>query len=220
MTNQPAAPSVDTNRHHELAPWRSPLSRALHRNRSQPFCRFLQLATLRTDGTPANRTIVFRGFLDTLAAQGNQLTFISDRRSEKTQQIQQNPDVEICWYFTKTREQFRISGQMTIVTAEATTAELKYARRQTWQKISEKARQQFDWPHPKAARTEDAEFDVPFPNEKEPLPDFSLLLLAPHTVDYLNLRGNPQDRVIYTRSRDKKEQSSTEHTWTTSLVNP
>lgn len=220
MTNQPTQPTVETHPKHELAPWRSPLSRALHRNRSQPFCRFLQLATLRPDGTPANRTIVFRGFLDTLAAQGNQLTFISDRRSEKTSQVQQNPSVEICWYFTKTREQFRISGQMTIVTAETTTAELSHARRQTWQKISEKARQQFDWPHPKAARAADAEFDIPFPDEKEPLPDFSLLVLAPRTVDYLNLRGNPQDRIIYTRSQDKEGQSNTEHTWTISPVNP
>jgi pyridoxamine 5'-phosphate oxidase len=45
-----------------LAPWRSPLSRALYRNRNLPYCRYLQLATVRPNGQPANRTVVFRGF--------------------------------------------------------------------------------------------------------------------------------------------------------------
>ena len=97
----------------ELAPWRTPLSRALHRNRAQPFARYLQLATVRGGGTPANRTIVFRGF----RGKSNQLMFIADRRSEKIEQLSDNPHAEACWYFTKTREQFRLTGQVALVTA-------------------------------------------------------------------------------------------------------
>jgi len=212
MTAHSPASRLDSQ--HELAPWRPLLSRALHRNRAQPFCRFLQLATVRSDGSPANRTIVFRGFLDTLPAQGNLLTFICDRRSEKITQIDQQPKVEACWYFTKTREQFRLSGEMTIVTAETNDNELANARTQTWQKISDKARQQFAWPHPKDTRTEEADFEPPFPDQKHPLPDFCLLLLTPYTVDYLNLRGEPQDRVVYTQS--SREDSH----WSERAVNP
>ncbi|MEL6814600.1 MAG: pyridoxamine 5'-phosphate oxidase family protein [Cyanobacteria bacterium J06598_3] len=113
-----AAPTIDAITE-ALAPWRSPLSRALHRNRAQPFARYLQLATVRPDGTPANRTIVFRGFL----ANTNRLMFICDRRSEKTHHTHQNPAAEACWYFTKTREQFRLSGQLTLITAETAGTE-------------------------------------------------------------------------------------------------
>jgi len=214
MTARDSASPFNLDSPHQLAPWRPSLSRALHRNRSQPFCRFIQLATVRSDGLPANRTIVFRGFVDTLPGQGNLLSFISDRRSEKIAQIQQQPNVEACWYFTKTREQFRLSGQMTVITADTSDQELTRTRTQTWQKISDKARQQFAWPHPKQPRLEETDFDPPWPDEKQPLPDFCLLLLSPHTVDYLTLRGEPQDRVIYTKSTNRNGN------WSECTVNP
>ena len=198
----------------ELAPWRSPLSRALHRNRAQPFCRFLQLATVRTDGTPANRTVVFRGFL----TDSNLLMFISDRRSEKIAQIQQNPPAEACWYFTKTREQFRLSGELTVVTADTSEPSLKAARSQLWQNISDNARLQFAWPHPKAPRQEDANFSPPPPGLQTPLPTFCLLLLSPHTVDHLSLRGEPQDRVLYRRVDQQLGEKDKQ--WSVSNVNP
>ncbi|NJL49732.1 MAG: pyridoxamine 5'-phosphate oxidase, partial [Leptolyngbyaceae cyanobacterium SM2_5_2] len=56
-----SAPSVSIST--ALAPWRSALGRALHRNRSRPYSRYFQLATVQTNGRPANRTVVFRGFL-------------------------------------------------------------------------------------------------------------------------------------------------------------
>lgn len=194
----------------ELAPWRSPLSRALHRNRAQAFCRFLQLATVRADGTPANRTVVFRGFLEG----SNVLMFICDRRSEKTSQAQQNPHAEACWYFTKTREQFRLSGQLAVVTADTVEPTLAQARQQLWQRISDNARLQFAWPHPKSPREEDADFSPPAPDSQAPLSTFCLLLLHPHSVDQLSLRGEPQDRTIYRRGDEADEK------WTVSDVNP
>lgn len=217
---------ADFDSKESLAPWRSPLSRALHRNRAQAFCRFLQLATVRPDGTPANRTVVFRGF----APKGNQLMFISDRRSEKTDQIGHNPNAEACWYFTKTREQFRISGQLQVVTADSVIAKdadseladsqqkdaLQQLRRQLWQQVSDNARSQFAWPEPKASRTDDASaFDSPKLDSQTPLDSFCLLLLNPSFVDYLSLRGEPQDRRLY-----KKATQSSAEAWTTADVNP
>ncbi|MEL6161589.1 MAG: Npun_F5749 family FMN-dependent PPOX-type flavoprotein [Cyanobacteria bacterium J06627_32] len=196
----------------ELAPWRSPIARALHRNRAQPFCRFLQLATLRPDGTPANRTVVFRGF----AENGNQLMFISDRRSEKIAQIDDNPNAEVCWYFTKTREQFRLSGQLQGITADSTDADLQQLRDRLWQNISDNARIQFAWPQPKAMRDPNSEaFSPAAPDPATPLETFCLLLLSPHTVDYLSLRGEPQDRILY-----KKKEDANSDGWTTVEVNP
>ncbi len=47
-----------------LAPWRSLITRALHHNRSLAYSRYVQLATIKENGFPANRTVVFRGFLE------------------------------------------------------------------------------------------------------------------------------------------------------------
>jgi len=209
--------------HVTLAPWRSPLSRALHRNRAVPFCRYLQLATVKLDGTPANRTVVFRGFL----AETNRLMFISDLRSDKTHQVQHNPNAEACWYFTKTREQFRLSGQLVLITAKSKGAH-QSARQQIWQNISENARRQFAWPHPKESRVTESRvpgsrvpepgaadaFNPPAPDEQAPPETFTLLLLSPHSVDHLELRGDPQSRHLY------QQESNELSKWSVIEVNP
>ncbi len=219
----PNPPPIDLE---PLAPWRPSLSRALHRNRSQPFSRYFQLATVKSDGMPANRTVVFRGFL----ANTNHLMMISDRRSQKTDQIYQNPNAEACWYFTKTREQFRLAGALMLVTADTQEPDLRQARQQLWQNISDNARIQFAWPQPKAPRTQaDDEaadeaadetadesdntraFNPAPPDEKTPLDTFCLLLLIPYSVDYLSLRGDPQTRMLYHQIGQ---------TWQTAAVNP
>lgn len=190
-----------------LAPWRSPLARALHRNRALPNARYVQLATVRANGCPANRTVVFRGF----GADTNQLKFVTDARSEKAQQIQRSPWAEVCWYFPKTREQFRLTGRLTLVQSNETDIDLAQARQQTWQELSDMARSQFAWPHPGHPRTITHSFDDTVPDKMNPLPDFCLLLLDPERVDHLELRGNPQNRQIYAR---------VDHTWMLTIVNP
>ncbi|PSN80900.1 pyridoxamine 5'-phosphate oxidase, partial [filamentous cyanobacterium CCP4] len=96
-----------------LAPWRSSLARALHRNRSRPYSRYFQLATVTAAGHPANRTVVFRDFLPNT----NTLTVVTDQRSAKVTDIAAHPWVEACWYFTHTREQFRLAGPIAVVGA-------------------------------------------------------------------------------------------------------
>lgn len=190
-----------------LAPWRSPLARALHRNRSLAHARYLQLATLRQDGRPANRTVVFRGFLDGT----NQLKFVTDARSEKFAQIEYSSWAEACWYFAQTREQFRLMGQLTLVSDRDDAPLLQQARLTAWQELSDAARTQFAWAYPGKPREGNSGFDVPVPDSKVPLPHFCLLLLNPERVDHLELRGNPQNRWIH----DRQGQA-----WTTQEVNP
>ncbi len=178
-----------------LAPWRSPLARALHRNRSLVYARYFQLATVRVDGRPANRTVVFRGFLDNT----NQLKIITDARSEKADQIDQNTGGEACWYFPNTREQFRLFGQLTLIRENCSEAHLLDARTRSWQELSDAARVQFTWSHPGAPR-EATEFNQPPPDPISPLPHFCLLLLDSTHVDHLELRGDPQNRSVYSFS--------------------
>ncbi|MFH7024311.1 MAG: Npun_F5749 family FMN-dependent PPOX-type flavoprotein [Heteroscytonema crispum UTEX LB 1556] len=191
-----------------LAPWRSLIASALHRNRSLVYARYLQLATIRANGRPANRTVVFRGFLQ----DSNQLKFITDARSDKVEQIQQQPWAEVCWYFPNTREQFRLSGCLTLVGKHDISA-LQQARITTWQELSDAARLQFAWPHPGKPRVEQPEaFEPPAPDSNQPEANFCLLLLDPVQVDHLELRGEPQNRWLY--NRDDNQQ------WSTQAINP
>lgn len=175
-----------------LAPWRSPLSRALHRNRSRAYSRYPQLATIRPDGRPANRTVVFRGFVpDT-----NRLTFITDIRSEKIQQLAVNAAAELCWYFTQTREQFRLGGNMEVITPLASDQSVHSIHQQTWENLSDKSRQQFAWPYPGKPRVQEGFEDITL-DFKTPLDTFAVLTLTPDSVDHLELKGDPQDRHQY-----------------------
>lgn len=180
-----------------LAPWRSSLSRALHRNRSRAYSRYPQLATIRPDGYPANRTVVFRGFqTDT-----NCLLFISDRRSDKIQQIDTTPHAELCWYFTQTREQFRISGKIALLDASISDDAVAQIRQNTWEKLSDNAKQQFSWPHPGKPRVSEGYETVEF-TEQSPPETFVVLSFAPEAVDHLELRGEPQNRYQYWQQPD------------------
>ncbi|MDH6060748.1 pyridoxamine 5'-phosphate oxidase family protein [Chrysosporum bergii ANA360D] len=191
------------------APWRSAIAAALHRNRSLVYARYLQLATVGENHRPANRTVVFRGFLENT----NQLKFITDSRSEKKDQIQKQPWAEICWYFPHTREQFRLSGCLTLIEVDHTEPILQAARIKTWQELSDAARLQFAWPHPGKPRVEVATaFEPPPPDFTEPLANFCLLLMEPIEVDHLELRGKPQNRRIYRRDEQQ--------IWSVQEVNP
>ncbi|WP_026735423.1 Npun_F5749 family FMN-dependent PPOX-type flavoprotein [Fischerella sp. PCC 9605] len=192
-----------------VAPWRSAIARALHRNRSLIYARYLQLATVRANGRPANRTVVFRSFLEDT----NQLKFITDTRSEKADQIQQQPWAEVCWYFPNTREQFRISGCLTLVNSDNSHPVLQQARNNTWQELSDAARLQFAWPYPGKPRVEEqTAFAPPQPDPIQPLPNFCLLLLDPIQVDHLELRGEPQNRWLYCYDRQEG--------WSSQAINP
>lgn len=185
-----------------LAPWRPILARALHRNRARAYCRYLQLATVNRAGKPSNRTVVFRGFV------GQALQMVTDNRSEKVQHVQTCPWSEVCWYFTVTREQFRIAGQLTLINAANDPEALRLA---AWQAMSANAHQQFYWPHPGELRAAETAFEPPAISTAQPPDNFSVLLLNPHRVEHLMLRGNPQNRYIY-------EQADGE--WEMKEVNP
>jgi pyridoxamine 5'-phosphate oxidase len=192
-----------------LAPWRSPLASAIHRNRSKPYSRYFQLATLNPAGYPTNRTVVFRGFLDD---RQNRLKMITDIRSAKIQDIEYQSLAEVCWYFTQTREQFRILGKLQLVTVQETNLDLQKARKITWHDLSDSARSQFAWPDPAQPKSEQSAFEIELLDANNPHDNFCLLLLTPHRIDHLQLKGDPQQRFLYNLQEDQ--------TWTNQAINP
>lgn len=188
--------------------WWPSLVLALHQNRHAPYSRFVQMATVRADGRPANRTIVFRGFLNDTP----RLTFVTDGRSTKAAELERSLWSELCWYFPVTHEQFRISGPTLLVRHDTLDPVLRDARRDSWRELAEVTRVSFTWPLPGAARDGRVPFPFAHPDPETPLSHFCLLILDPHEVDLLEINGNPQNRWIYRRTEEGR--------WNGAEVNP
>lgn len=173
---------------------------ALFQNRHAPASRFVQMATVSASGRPANRTLVFRGFLNGTS----QLTFVTDLRSPKTAELEQSPWAEICWYFPVTHEQFRIGGPITVVGEKSTDPGLLAARDQSWCALPEATRITFTWPAPGHPRDERVPFPTAHPDAETPLSHFGLLVLDPQTVDFLEINGHPQNRWEFRREQEDR----------------
>ena len=88
-----------------LPPWRPLIRAAQQREGRSPAARWLQLATVALDGTPRVRTLVFRGW-----GGPDQLDLLTDARSSKAPELEQQPAMEICWLMPKAKQQFRLRG--------------------------------------------------------------------------------------------------------------
>jgi len=188
--------------------WKPSLVLALYLNRHAPYSRFVQLATVRADGRPANRTVVFRGFLD----ESPQLTFATNAHSRKVAELGHCPWAEACWYFPVTHEQFRIGGPITLAGDDARDRASLDARRACWRKLADAVRLTYTWPAPGEPRADRVPFPTEHPDPEEPLPHFCLMILDPQEVAELELNGNPQNRWEYRRDEHGR--------WSGAEVNP
>lgn len=164
--------------------WREHLTKSLQHTRHQPESRYIQLATVDRAGMPANRTVVFRGIEDNGA-----LMVVSDTRTDKWQDLQHCNDGAVCWYFSKTREQYRFAVNAQCLTLASFPAVVE----EYWSRLSEAGKKQFFWGEPKTPR--DASQPLPMRSDTQDVPPhFGVIRLQVMTVDYLSLRGNPQYR--------------------------
>ncbi|KAI8145253.1 pyridoxamine 5'-phosphate oxidase-domain-containing protein [Fennellomyces sp. T-0311] len=113
------------------APWKTLLASQLKSNIELQgvTAAYASLATVRPDNTPANRTVVFRGFagedhrLET-GWKSELLVITSDKRSWKMKDIAANPTAELNWYMLGTQEQFRLHGRVHTVSSQDDCADL------------------------------------------------------------------------------------------------
>ena len=165
-------------------------------NNPAPHNCFAQLATLQggQEPRPAVRTVAVRFFLD-----DGRLLISTDMRSEKVAELAVNSNCELCWYFTETREQFRISGRAHVVSADDARCEAKLegAMQRTWDERSAAAQQSYTWPEPKRRLDEAVLYERKQP---EQIPaNFALLLIDVVSVDYLNIASHPHQRVAFSK---------------------
>lgn len=101
-----------------MAPWVPTFASALEselaaKDNSPPFTLFT-LATVDKDGYPHNRTLVYRGFLFDNQS-NNVLTFCTDKRMKKYDELRNNDKIEAVFYFEKIKKQFRFRGRARLI---------------------------------------------------------------------------------------------------------
>ncbi|KAG2485447.1 hypothetical protein HYH03_015825 [Edaphochlamys debaryana] len=132
-------------------------------------------------------------------------------------EIAANPHAEVAWYFTETREQFRLAGKLDIVDASSHNEELNKTRQGQWSYMSDALRQQFTWPEPgQPVATDPEAWTRPAPSKEEIPDEFVLLVLNVEEVEYL-LLGDPHRKVHYIRNAAGREGAPE---WAEAPVNP
>lgn len=173
--------------------WRPLLSASLDSNSHLNYASYFQLATVKPDGRPANRTVVFRGFVEGT----DKLQVTTDSRTHKIEEISHCPHGEICWYFTDSWEQFRIQGKLDIIGEKDTDPVRCLLREKVWFASSLRSRLQYLGPHPFVALSNTEVFKDSLDPCTGPVGTFCLLTLDPDQVDYLNLKTNR--RIVFKR---------------------
>eukprot|EP00243_Klebsormidium_subtile_P004119 TRINITY_DN17900_c0_g1_i1.p1 TRINITY_DN17900_c0_g1~~TRINITY_DN17900_c0_g1_i1.p1 ORF type:complete len:221 (+),score=59.30 TRINITY_DN17900_c0_g1_i1:140-802(+) len=188
-------------------PWRDAIEQSIEKNKELKYSKYVQLATVRPDGRPANRTVVSRGFVDGT----DQLQFTADSRSEKMTDVAHQPWGEVCWYFEDTWEQFRLLGLVGVIGCDEEDPCKQEARLKAWQAHSPKSLRQFVDPPPGRPRAPEEEFEGDPPNQEEgPVDTFCLVTLDPKEVDYYSLK----------EKRRKLYKLGEEGDWSEEEVNP
>ena len=169
--------------------WRQRLARSLHVSRSKPESKYVQIATYAPELGVQNRTVVFRGFVK----DSHILQCITEKDSDKYRALQFSKASEICWYFPKTREQYRLSVHTEFVDKD--TDELGL-RQQMWHNLSTAAKASFI--ANQALEVESNINSSSSENDNEAgkvlIPDnFILILCTVYAVDYLIL-SEPHQR--------------------------
>lgn len=180
-----------------LPSWHQELERALQAHCGMPESRYCQLATVDIGQLPTVRTVVYRGIEQTTG----DIVIHTDIRSEKVSHILACPKVQLCWYFSKTREQFRLSGEVKII---------RYGDKQheqmlqsQWDGLSDAAKQSYFGQTPGAILGLNDEHQTPCDGSRANTiahQNFALLLLSLRKVEHLQLTTTPHSRHLYDSS--------------------
>jgi hypothetical protein len=124
----------------KMSLWEASLKDIIVKNKRVVESKYISFTTI-SDGWPAARTVVFRGFHN----QDDKvyLKFISDSRSQKIDDIEKCKNVELCWYLTKNKDQFRIRGHAISIGIHHPDSKSLKLRIQSWNALSDGARAPF-----------------------------------------------------------------------------
>ena len=118
-----------------MPPWLSVIRSAQRKASNINSSRWIQLATIGIDNTPRVRTVVFRGWSELY-----EMEIYTDVRSQKSQELDLNNNVEICWLFSSCKCQFRFRGTARI--------DMGKEKLNHWNKLNGESKSMWIWPEP------------------------------------------------------------------------
>ena len=166
----------------------------------------MQLATVSPRGEPEVRTVVLRGVTN-----DGWPYLIGDARAAKQRALDAEPVAELCAWWARTQEQFRLRGTVRSIVGPQAADVWTERRRTLWQDQGAEGRRLFLGPDPGTPLEADArETDAaaegrsepgapPEGDPEDPPAWFSLYVLTPTRVERLVL-GPPHRREIYRRA--------------------
>ena len=180
-----------------MPPWFLHFVSAQEKESKSASNRFIQFATLGIDNTPRVRTVVFRGWTELY-----EMKILTDKRSQKFYELEINNNVEICWFFSKAKSQFRFRGKSIIDCSNDVSFH--------WNKLNEKAKSMWSWPSPRERFVEDIYNNINVSDNKNKSENFVLLKINILHVDQLLLH-----KPIHIRRQWKKSNN-----WLEERINP
>ena len=159
--------------------------------------RWIQLATVSPNNTPRVRTVVFRGWSDIY-----EMKIMTDKRSQKYNELETNNNVEICWLFPKSRCQFRFRGKSMKVMDKETLYH--------WEQLNDKDKLMWNWPTPGEILNNDKYNNLTAKTNSDQFKNFVLLKIDIYHVDQLILDDPRHRRRQWIRNTE----------WTEEQINP
>ncbi|GAA0853957.1 pyridoxamine 5'-phosphate oxidase family protein [Aliiglaciecola litoralis] len=182
--------------------WKDSILSNLQRSSNSPESRYLQLATVDSQNRPAVRTLVFRDFLENSA----DIIMHTDLRSHKVSEIAHQSRGQICWYFSLSREQFRLDGSIELISKSSsknisTDYDCQQLREDHWRRLSAPAKAGYFWAAPGSHYQTNNESDNQTQTKaaNETISEhFALLIFHIDHVDQLQLTPSPHQRTVFT----------------------
>ena len=162
-----------------MPPWLLLIKSAQRKEARRDSSRWMQLATIGVDNTPRVRTVVFRGW-----SKSYEIEVFTDKRSQKYHELDLNNNVEICWFFSKAKCQFRLRGKSIFDFGKDSIHH--------WNQLSEHSKLMWSWPKPGNKFNFNNKNDLAEKNNENISNNFSLLKIDVNYVDQLIL--NKHDR--------------------------
>ena len=157
-----------------MPPWLFFINAAQRKESRSSSNRWLQLATVSKDNTPRVRTVVFRGW-----SKSYEMEILTDKRSQKFSELVLNNNVEICWFFSKAKCQFRLRGKSIIDEGKDTIRH--------WEKLTESSKMMWSWPCPGDSFVSEIKNELESHKDMGVPDNFSLLKIKVSHVDQLTL---------------------------------
>ena len=176
-----------------MPPWISQISSAQRKELNINSSRWIQLASIGIDNTPRVRTVVFRGW-----SESYEMEIYTDKRSQKSQELDLNNKVEICWLFPRCKCQFRLRGTSRILFGDETIHH--------WNKLNGRSKSMWSWPNPGDRFVFNKYNDLSIKTEEEISENFRLLKINITHVDQLELNKEMHIRRKWVKKKEWVEE--------------